>query len=80
MLSIRYSIDNCIKITRIKPNFASLNNGLKCRKLVFMRVSGFILSKGSSSALIVGSSNDFDKLIYCFDKLIEGNWQNIDRL
>ena len=80
MLSIRYSIDNCIKITRIKPNLASLNNGLKCRKLVFMRVSGFILSKGSSTALIVGSSNDFDKLIYCFDKLIEGNWQNIDRL
>ena len=39
-LSIQNSIDNHIKITYIKPNFASLNNGLKCRKPVFMRVSG----------------------------------------
>ena len=28
-LSIQNSIDNHIKITYIKPNFASLNNGLK---------------------------------------------------
>ena len=40
ILSIRYGIDNCIKTTRIKSNFASLNNGQKCRKPVFMRVSG----------------------------------------
>ena len=33
-LSIQNSIDNHIKITYIKPNFASLNNGLKCRKPV----------------------------------------------
>lgn len=39
-LSIQYSIDKCIKTTRIKPNFASLNNGQKCRKLVFIQVSG----------------------------------------
>ena len=39
-LSIQNSIDNHIKITYIKPNFASLNNGLKCRKPVFMRVFG----------------------------------------
>ena len=39
-LSIQNSIDNHIKITYIKPNFASLNSGLKCRKPVFMRVSG----------------------------------------
>ena len=26
ILSIRNSIDNCIKTTRIKPNFASLND------------------------------------------------------
>ena len=40
ILSIRYGIDNCIKTTRIKSNFASLNNGQKCRNPVFMRVSG----------------------------------------
>ncbi len=28
ILSIRNDIDNCVKTTRIKPNFASLNNGL----------------------------------------------------
>ena len=37
ILSIRNSIDNYIKTNRIKPNFASLNNGLKCRKPVFMQ-------------------------------------------
>ena len=39
-LSIQNSIDNYIETTKIKPNFASLNNGLKCRKPVFMWVSG----------------------------------------
>ena len=39
-LSIQNSIDNHIKITSIKPDSASLNNGQKCRKPVFMRVSG----------------------------------------
>ena len=44
-LSIQNSIDNHIKITYIKPNFASLNNGQKCRKPVFMRVSGICFIK-----------------------------------
>ena len=44
-LSIQNSIDNHIKITYIKPNFASLNKGLKCRKPVFMRVSGICFIK-----------------------------------
>ena len=44
-LSIQKSIDNCIETTRIKPNFASLNNGLKCRKPVFMRASGICFTK-----------------------------------
>ena len=44
-LSIQNSIDNHIKITYIKPNFASLNNGLKCRKPVFMRASGICFIK-----------------------------------
>ena len=44
MLSIRNSIDNCIKTTRIKPNSASLNIGQKCRKPVFMRTSGIYFS------------------------------------
>ena len=35
-LSIQNGIDNCIKITWIKLDSASLNNGLKCRKPVFM--------------------------------------------
>ena len=45
ILSIQNSIDNHIKTTRIKPNFASLNNGLKCRKPVFMWVSGICFLK-----------------------------------
>ena len=45
ILSIQNSIDNHIKTTRIKPNFASLNNGQKCRKPVFMQVSGICFSK-----------------------------------
>ena len=45
ILSIRYGIDNCIKTTRIKSNFASLNNGQKCRNPVFMRVSGICFIK-----------------------------------
>ena len=44
-LSIQNSIDNHIKITWIKPDSASLNNGLKCRKPVFMRVSGICFIK-----------------------------------
>ena len=44
-LSIQNSIDNRIKITYIKPNFASLNNGLECRKPVFMWVSGICFLK-----------------------------------
>ena len=44
-LSIQKSIDNCIEITKIKPDSASLNNGLKCRKPVFMRASGICFIK-----------------------------------
>ena len=44
-LSIQKSIDNCTEIIKIKPDFASLNNGLKCRKLVFMRASGICFIK-----------------------------------
>ena len=44
-LSIQNSIGNYIEITKIKPNFASLNNGLKCRKPVFIRVSGICFIK-----------------------------------
>ena len=44
-LSIQNSIDNHIKITSIKPDSASLNNGLECRKPVFMRVSGICFIK-----------------------------------
>ena len=39
-LSIQNGIDNCTEIIKIKPDSASLNNGQKCRKPVFMRVSG----------------------------------------
>ena len=53
-LSIQNSIDNHIKITSIKPDSASLNNGQKCRKPVFMRFPAFALSNGSSLALFVG--------------------------
>ena len=44
-LSIRNGIDNHIGITKIKPDSASLNNGLKCRKPVFMRVFGICFIK-----------------------------------
>ena len=44
-LSIQNGIDNCTEIIKIKPDFASLNNGLKCRKPVFMRVSGICFIK-----------------------------------
>ena len=44
-LSISNGIDNYIKITKIKLDSASLNNGLKCRKPVFMRVSGICFIK-----------------------------------
>ena len=38
-LSIQNSIDNHIKITYIKPNFASLNNPHNHEKPVFMRAA-----------------------------------------
>ena len=38
-LSIQNSIDNHIKITYIKPNFASLNNPHNHKNPVFMRVT-----------------------------------------
>ena len=38
-LSMQNSIDNHIKITYIKPNFASLNNPYNHKKPVFMRAS-----------------------------------------
>ena len=44
-LSIQNGIDNCTEIIKIKPDSASLNNGLKCRKPVFMRVSGICFIK-----------------------------------
>ena len=44
-ISIQDSIDNYIETTKIKQNFASLNKGLKCRKPVFMRVSGICFIK-----------------------------------
>ena len=45
-LSILNSIDNRIKITKIKLDSASLSNGLKCRKPVFfMRASGICFIK-----------------------------------
>ena len=54
ILSIQNSIDNHIKTTRIKPNFASLNNGLKCRKPVFMRASGICFIKWLQFGSICG--------------------------
>ena len=42
-LSIQNGIDNHIKITYIKPNFASLNKKMELRNPVFMRVSGLLL-------------------------------------
>ena len=43
-LSIQNSIDNHIKITYIKPNFASLNKSSCLKKPVFMRVSAISIS------------------------------------
>ena len=40
ILSIQNSIDNHIKTTRIKPNFASLNSGFCLTKPVFMGFMG----------------------------------------
>ena len=57
ILSIQNSIDNHIKTTRIKPNFASLSNGLKCRKPVFMRASGICFIKWLWFGSICGESN-----------------------
>ena len=44
-LLIQNGIDNCTEIIKIKPDFASLNNGQKCRKPVFMRASGICFTK-----------------------------------
>ena len=44
-LSIQNGIDNCAEIIKIKPDFANLNNRLKCRKPVFMRASGICFTK-----------------------------------
>ena len=44
-ISIQNSIDNRIEITKIKLDSASLNNGQKCRKPVFMRASGICFIK-----------------------------------
>ena len=44
-ISIQNSIDDRIKITQIKLDSTSLNNGLKCRKPVFMRTSGIYFIK-----------------------------------
>lgn len=56
-LSIQNSIDNYIKITKIKLDSASLNNGQKCRKPVFMRVSGICFIKWLWFGSICGESN-----------------------
>ena len=42
-LSIQYSIDNCIKTTRIKSNFASLNNVHEPRNAEFTAFLGSFL-------------------------------------
>ena len=42
----------------VKQNFASLNNGQKCRKPVFMRVSGICFTKWLYFGSICGRSND----------------------
>ena len=44
-LSIQDGIDSNVGIPKIKPNSASLNKGWKCRKPVFMRVSGICFIK-----------------------------------
>ena len=56
-ISIQNSIGNYIEITKIKPNFASLNKGQKCRKPVFMRVSGICFIKWLWFGSICGESN-----------------------
>ncbi len=57
-LSIRNGIDNHIGITKIKPDSASLNNELKCRKPVFMRASGICFIKWLWFGSICGESNE----------------------
>lgn len=53
-LSIPKSIDNHAETTRIRPNFAGLNNSQKCQKLYLCGFPAFILQNGSSLALFVG--------------------------
>ncbi len=45
ILSIRNGIDNCIKTTRIKPNFASLNNFQKLAKPSKMGICELVLKE-----------------------------------
>ena len=47
-----------------------LNIGQKCRKPVFMLVSGICFIKWLWLGSICGESNDFRKSIYCFARLI----------
>ena len=61
-LSIQNSIGNYIEITKIKPNSASLNNGLKCRNPVSMRVFGICFIKWRWLGVICGGSNELDAL------------------
>ena len=56
-LSIQNGIDNCTEIIKIKPDFASLNNGLECRKPVFMRASGICFIKWLWFGSICGRGN-----------------------
>ena len=56
-ISIQDSIDNHIETTKIKPNSASLNNGLKCRKPVFIRGSGICFIAWLYFDSICGRSN-----------------------
>ena len=58
--------DLCEKLNLKK----SLNNGLKCRKPVFMRISGIYFIKWLWFGSICGESNDFHKSIYCVARLI----------
>lgn len=45
MLSIQWSIDNNIETTRIKPNFASLNNGHEPRNAEFTAFLGSFFAR-----------------------------------
>ena len=55
-----YGIENKPKRIKITSNFASLNNGQKCRKPVFMRVSGIYFTKWLYFGSIFGVANNID--------------------